>query len=57
MPIRVYLCLMVALLPLQAQDLDFLNHNRPTVDAHNCYPYDGRFWPLLCAGLDSWVAS
>ncbi|HJT88755.1 MAG TPA: hypothetical protein VJ732_12885 [Bryobacteraceae bacterium] len=21
--------------------LDFLNHNRPVLDAHNCYPYDG----------------
>jgi hypothetical protein len=23
--------------------LDFLNHNRPVVDAHNCYPYQGRW--------------
>jgi hypothetical protein len=23
--------------------LDFLNHNRPTLDAHNCYPYNGQF--------------
>src|ERR1035441_433336 len=22
----------------QAPDLDFLNHNQPLVDAHNCYP-------------------
>ncbi|HLK46967.1 MAG TPA: hypothetical protein VKT49_02470 [Bryobacteraceae bacterium] len=22
---------------------DFLNHSRPLVDAHNCYPYDGRW--------------
>jgi hypothetical protein len=21
--------------------LDFLNHNRPVLDAHNCYPYRG----------------
>jgi hypothetical protein len=23
--------------------LDFLNHSRPVVDAHNCYPYDGQW--------------
>jgi hypothetical protein len=28
---------------IHAQDLNFLNHNRPMVDAHNCYPYDGQF--------------
>ena len=26
-----------------ASPLDFLNHNRPILDAHNCYPYDGQF--------------
>ncbi|HMD50195.1 MAG TPA: hypothetical protein VKG79_13895, partial [Bryobacteraceae bacterium] len=26
-----------------AAPLDFLNHNRPVLDAHNCYPYDGRW--------------
>ena len=26
-----------------AQQLDFLNHGRPLVDAHNCYPYEGRW--------------
>ena len=26
--------------PAQA-DLDFLNHNQPLLDAHNCYPYEG----------------
>ncbi len=26
-----------------ASPLDFLNHNRPILDAHNCYPYDGEF--------------
>jgi len=24
-------------------NLDFLNHNRSMVDAHNCYPYDGKW--------------
>jgi hypothetical protein len=23
--------------------LDFLNHNKPILDAHNCYPYNGQF--------------
>jgi hypothetical protein len=27
----------------QAQQLNYLNGNRPTLDAHNCYPYDGRW--------------
>jgi len=32
-------------LPLGAQTnpLDFLNHNRPVLDAHNCYPYEGQW--------------
>jgi len=27
----------------KAADLNFLNGNRPVLDAHNCYPYDGRW--------------
>jgi len=27
----------------QTGPLDFLNHNHPIVDAHNCYPYEGRW--------------
>lgn len=27
----------------QPNALDFLNRSRPIVDAHNCYPYDGRW--------------
>ena len=27
----------------QGQDLDFLNHNKPILDAHNCYPYEGKW--------------
>jgi len=23
--------------------LEFLNHGRPMLDAHNCYPYEGQF--------------
>ncbi len=38
------LLLAVAALPLFGQaNLDFLNHNRPVLDAHNCYPYKGEF--------------
>src|ERR1700761_5921638 len=31
--------------PVYAQkaDLGFLNHNHPVLDAHNCYPYEGRW--------------
>jgi hypothetical protein len=37
--------LLAAAIPLLAQtaSLDFLNHNRPILDAHNCYPYEGRW--------------
>jgi hypothetical protein len=28
---------------IEQRQLDFLNHNRPVVDAHNCYPYEGRW--------------
>ncbi len=31
------------LLPLAAQDLDYLNHNQSVLDAHNCYPYKGQY--------------
>src|ERR1700757_4052244 len=24
-------------------DLKYMNNNRPLLDAHNCYPYDGRW--------------
>jgi len=34
---------MAVLLSAQTNPLDFLNHNRPVADAHNCYPEDGRW--------------
>ena len=38
------LLLVAASLPLFGQaNLDFLNHNRPVLDAHNCYPYEGEW--------------
>ncbi|MBV9771524.1 MAG: hypothetical protein JOZ32_18280, partial [Bryobacterales bacterium] len=30
-------------LPAQLPDLGFLNHNHSVLDAHNCYPYEGRW--------------
>ncbi len=27
----------------QGAQLDFLNHNRTVLDAHNCYPYNGKY--------------
>jgi hypothetical protein len=35
--------LLGAALWAQQAPLDFLNRNRPVLDAHNCYPYDGRW--------------
>jgi hypothetical protein len=38
------LLLVLTALPVFGQpNLDFLNHNRPVLDAHNCYPYKGDF--------------
>jgi len=38
------LLLALSALPLFGQaNIDFLNHNRPVLDAHNCYPYKGDF--------------
>lgn len=36
-----------------AADLAFLNHGHPVPDAHNCYPYDGRWNDRLRRALDS----
>ena len=46
------LLLSTALFAQQAQ-LDFLNHNRPVLDAHNCYPYDGRWSDRIDRALAS----
>ncbi len=40
---KAALALILLALTLSAQDLDFLNHNRPVPDAHNCYPYKGQY--------------
>lgn len=36
-----------------AADLAFLNHGHPVLDAHNCYPYDGRWNDRLRRALNS----
>lgn len=38
---------------MQAQQLNYLNYDRPTVDAHNCYPYDGRWADRIDRALAS----
>jgi hypothetical protein len=45
MPVLARLLLCSAGQPAAAQkpDLDFVNGGRPVPDAHNCYPYDGRW--------------
>ena len=36
-----------------AADLAFLNHGHPVLDAHNCYPYDGRWNDRVRRALDA----
>jgi hypothetical protein len=43
--------LFAAALFAQRPPLEFLNHNRPLLDAHNCYPYEGRFRDRLDRAL------
>jgi hypothetical protein len=33
--------------------LNFLNHNQPILDAHNCYPYDGKWTDRVARALNS----
>src|SRR5579862_385895 len=42
----------IALFAQQPQ-LDFLNHNRPVLDAHNCYPYQGRYTDRIDRALST----
>jgi hypothetical protein len=37
----------------QGADLDFLNHNQPLLDAHNCYPYEGKWSDRIQRALRS----
>jgi hypothetical protein len=40
---KLLLTLLAAVRLYGQVNLDYLNHNRPVVDAHNCYPYKGNF--------------
>src|SRR3954469_16161460 len=35
----------------QSPDLSLLNRNRPLLDAHNCYPYEGRWADRITRAL------
>jgi hypothetical protein len=37
----------------QSRPMDLLNHNRPLVDAHNCYPYEGQWRDRLDRALSA----
>ena len=37
----------------QSNSLEFLNRGRPTLDAHNCYPYEGRWGDRIDRALKS----
>jgi hypothetical protein len=37
----------------QHANLNFLNHNQPILDAHNCYPYDGHWNNRIQRALNS----
>ncbi|HEU4635796.1 MAG TPA: hypothetical protein VFS41_06425 [Edaphobacter sp.] len=37
----------------QGPDLNFLNHNEPILDAHNCYPYKGKWNDRVERALNS----
>jgi hypothetical protein len=38
---------------LPAQQMDFINHGHPILDAHNCYPYEGKFQDRIERALKS----
>jgi hypothetical protein len=40
---KLIFCVLACAGLLPAQPLDFLNHNKPVLDAHNCYPYQGQW--------------
>jgi hypothetical protein len=39
--------------PADQPQLDFLNHGHPVLDAHNCYPYEGRWADRIDRALKS----
>ena len=52
---KIAALLLVTFVPAlpQNRSLDFLNHNRPILDAHNCYPYGGRWSDRIDRALKS----
>ena len=40
---QLTLCGVLCVIGSKAQQLSYLNGEKPTVDAHNCYPYDGKW--------------
>src|ERR1700688_1047633 len=51
---RLILGWLIAGLILSAQpQLGFLNHGHPVLDAHNCYPYEGRYADRIERALDT----
>jgi len=49
----VFLTLSSGIACAQGADLDFLNHNQPLLDAHNCYPYEGQWNDRIQRALNS----
>jgi hypothetical protein len=55
----VLLSVAITLLPwgvaahAQKNNLDFLNDNKPMLDAHNCYPYEGKWQDRVSRALNS----
>jgi hypothetical protein len=46
-------CFPAAHVLAQGAELDFLNHGRPILDAHNCYPYVGKWNDRVQRALNS----
>lgn len=42
-PVAAAIVLALPALAQQQPQLDLLNHNQPVLDAHNCYPYEGKY--------------
>src|SRR5262249_60111975 len=53
MTIFAFLYFLVTAFAQPATPPDLLNHNRPTLDAHNCYPYDGQWNDRLDRALSA----
>src|SRR5271154_54465 len=52
-PMKLLLCFALISLTAYAQALDYLTHNRPILDAHNCYPYEGQWKDRIDRALEA----